>query len=243
VFSPQQQLSDRQVFRSAGSVVLWWVWLVFAVASLAAVAIGGRSHSSAVVAVLLVAITGVIYGCALRPRIVADANGISVLNPLREHAVPWAAVTKVDLVNAVRVHCTPAPGASRDKIIYSWAVQSSARPKLRSPSRARRTAQQAARPPAGYGRLPPQAQDALDRSAAEFVAKQLDERAARERERAAAGPTSGGPSATASGGPSSPSASETGSASGTGTVQVTWAWAQIAAMVIPTLALVIVVLA
>src|SRR5216683_3174015 len=175
VFSPQQQPSDRQVFRSAGSVVLWWVWLVFAVAS-----------------------PGVIYGCALRPRIVADANGISVLNPLREHAVPWAAVTKVDLVNAVRVHCTPAPGASRDKIIYSWAVQSSARPKLRSPSRARRTAQQAARPPAGYGSLPPQAQDALDRSAAEFVAKQLDERAARERERAAAGPTSGGPSATAS---------------------------------------------
>ena len=220
MFSSQQQPGDRQVFRSAGSVVLWWVWLVFAVASLAAVAIGGRSHSSAVVAVLVVAITGMIYGCALRPRIVADANGISVLNPLREHAVPWSAVTKVDLVNAVRVHCAPAPAASRGKIIYSWAVQSSGRPKLRSPSRARRTAQQAARLPAGYGNLPPEARDALNRSAAEFIAQQLDERAAREHERAAPG-----------------------SASGTGTVQVTWAWAQIAAMVIPVLALVIVVLA
>jgi hypothetical protein len=230
VFSPQQQSSDRQVFRSAGSVVLWWVWLVFAVASLVAVAIGGRSHSSAVVAVLLVAITGVIYGCALRPRIVADANGVRVLNPLREHAVPWSAVIKVDLVNAVRVHCAPAPGASRGKIIYSWAVQSSARPKLRSPSRARRPAQQAAQPPAGYGNLPPQAREALDRSAAEFVAKQLDERAARERER---GSTSFERSADDP--PSPPPVP--------GAPQVTWAWAQIAAMVIPVLALVIVVLA
>lgn len=232
MFSPQQQSSDRQVFRSAGSVVLWWVWLVFAVASLAAVAIGGRSHSSAVVAVLLVAITGMIYGCALRPRIVADVNGISVLNPLREHAVPWAAVTKVDLLNAVRVHCAPAPGASRGKIIYSWAVQSSARPRLSSSSRARRTTQQAARPPAGYGSLPPSAQDVLDRSTAEFVAKQLDERAARERERASSGRTADDPPGLAP-----------GTAPVPGAPQVTWVWTQIAAMVIPVLALVIVVLA
>jgi hypothetical protein len=233
VFSPQQQSSDRQVFRSAGSVVLWWVWLVFAVASLIAVAIGGRSHSSAVVAVLLVAITGIIYGCALRPRIVADANGISVRNPLREHAVPWTAVTKVDLVNAVRVHCAPAPGASRGKIIYSWAVQSSARPRLRSSSRAHRTTQQAARPPAGYGSLPPQAQDALDRSTAEFVAKQLDERVARERERASSGRTADDPA----------TATTPGTAPVPGAPQVTWVWTQMAAMVIPVLALVIVVLA
>jgi hypothetical protein len=254
VFSPQQQPSDRQVFRSAGSVVLWWVWLVFAVASLAAVAIGGRSHSSLVVAVLLVAITGMIYACALRPRIVADANGISVLNPLREHTVPWAAVTKVDLVNAVRVHCAPAPGASRGKIIYSWAVQSSARPKLRSPSRARRTAQQAARPSAGYGSLPPQAQDALDRSTAEFVAKQLDERAARERERAARERASASPARTADDPPGPPPGTRPELAPGTqpgpapgipsvpGAPQVTWAWTQVAVMVIPVLALVIVVI-
>src|ERR1022692_3579359 len=127
-------VSDRQVFRSAGAVVLWWAWLVFAVASLVALAASGRGHSSVVTAFLVVAVTGVVYGCAWWPRIVADENGICVLNPLRGHAVPWPAVTNVDLINAVRVHAAPAPGAARGPVIYSWAVQSSARARLKSES-------------------------------------------------------------------------------------------------------------
>jgi hypothetical protein len=231
VFSPQET-RDRQVFRSVGSVVLWWAWLVFAVASLVGLAVGAHGHSAAVAAVSLAVITGVVYGCALRPRIVADENGISVLNPLRGHAAPWPAVTKVDLVYAVRVHCAPAPGAPRGKIIYSWAVQSSARAKRKSESRARRAGQRTVRRPAGYGSLPPEAQEALDRSSAEFIARQLDERAARERESAGAGPAAAGPSAGASPG-----------ASGTSPVRVDWAWAPIAGMLLPALALIIVVLA
>jgi hypothetical protein len=243
VFSPQQPPSDRQVFRNAGAVVAWWAWLVFAVVSLVALAVDGRDHSSVVTAVLVIAVTGVMYGCAWWPRIVADENGISVLNPLRGHAVPWAAVTKVDLVNAVRVHAAPAPGAARGKVIYSWAVQSSARARLKSESRASRlphsrsphsrlphsrspdneAARQTAVPPA-YGKLPPQAQEALERSPAEFVAQQLTDRAARER--AAMTPAEGRPA----------------SPPGTSLVRVNWAWAPIAAMVLPVLALIIVAL-
>jgi Bacterial PH domain len=226
VFSPQQS-RDRQVFRSAGSIVLWWGWLAFAVASLVAIAVSGHGHSSAVAAVTVLAITGVVYACAFWPRIVADENGISVLNPVRAHEVPWAAVTKVDLVNALRVHCAPAPGAAQGTIIHSWAVQSSGRARQRGEIRARRAADQAARRPAGYGRPPPEAASTLNRTSAEFVARQLDERAARERGSAASAPAAGGPH----GGPA-----------GAAPPRVTWAWVQIAAMALPLLALIIVIL-
>jgi hypothetical protein len=264
VFSPQQPPSDRQVFRSAGAVVLWWAWLVFAVAGLVALAVDGRDHSSVVTAILLVAVTGVMYACAWWPRIVADENGICVLNPLRGHSVPWAAVTKVDLVSAVRVHTAPAPGAARGKLIYSWAVQSSARARLKSESAARRSSQgrssqgrlpqgrlpqgrlaQSRLPndgaaPSPYGKLPPQAREAMERSPAEFIAQQLAERAAREH---AALSRAEGQSASPPGpAVASPAEGQSASPSGTGVARVSWARAPIAAMVLPVLVLIILVL-
>jgi Bacterial PH domain len=192
---PQQQSSrknpddDREVFRSAGSIVLSWAWLLVAVIALIDLAVQGRDHAAVLTALAIIAISAVVYGCAWRPRIVADSSGISVVNPLRDHQVPWAAVSNVDVVNAVRVHTTPAPGAASGKIIYSWAVQS-------SPSSARRAARRAGLagqrprltrprgrvypPPgatAGYGQIPEPAKDALDRTSAEFTAGRLAERA------------------------------------------------------------------
>ena len=189
--SQQDPAGDREVFRSAGSVVLWWAWVVIAVATLADLAVQGRDHTAVVLAVLVAAITGVAYGCALRPRIVADSAGITVANPLRDHRVPWASVVKVDLVNAVRVHCMAAPGDKRGKILYSWAVQSSARSARKAQLRARRASRRPGvqgspgRP--GYGRYPGQVQEALDRTPAEFAAHQLGERLQRERAAAATG--------------------------------------------------------
>lgn len=213
--SSQQNLAgDRQVFRSPGSLILWWAWVVIAIAAVIDLAVQGRDHSAVVMAVLVVAITGGVYGCALRPRIVADAGGITVENPLRDHHVPWGAVAKVDAVNAVRVHCVAAPGASKGKIIYSWAVQSSPRSARHARARAQRATRQAARP-AGYGRYPAEAQEALRRTPAEFAAHQLDERAQRER---GAGAEDGRPEAR-------------------------WAWASIAAMAVPLAALIVVALA
>jgi hypothetical protein len=187
VSSQQDLAANREVFRSGGSFVLWWVWVVIAIVALIDLAIQAHSHSALVMAVLVVAITGAVYACALRPRIVADAGGITVENPLRDHRVPWGAVEKVDAVNAVGVHCVAAPGAGKGKTVHSWAVQSSPRSAQKAQYRARRAQ---AGHSAGYGRYPAEAQEALRRTLAESTALQLNERARRER---AAGAAAGQP--------------------------------------------------
>ena len=232
---PQQESSrkdpegEREVFRSPGSVVLSWAWFVVAVIILIDLAVQGRDHAAVVTAVLVIAITGVVYSCAWRPRIVADSGGITIANPLRDHRVPWAAVAKVDVVNAVRVHCTPAAGG---KILYSWAVQTS--PKATRRAARREFAGQRPRltrrprslgPPAGaeprYGEIPDSAREALERSSAEFTAGRLAERAQHVQ---AAEPGEGHPGDEA------------------GAQYARWAWLPIAAMAVPVAALIIVVL-
>jgi PH (Pleckstrin Homology) domain-containing protein len=131
----------REVFRSAGSVVLSWVWLAAAVIALADLAVQSRDRAGLITALLVVAISGIVYGCAWRPRIVADSGGIAILNPLRDYRVPWRSVVSVDAANALRVHCAPAQGARRGKVLSSWAIQSSAR----SAGQARRRARAAQR--------------------------------------------------------------------------------------------------
>ena len=217
--SQQDQAGGREVFRSPGSVVLWWAWIVTAAAVLADVAVQGGGRPAVVAAVLVAAITGVMYGCALRPRVVADAGGITVENPLRDHRVRWGSVTKVDAANALRVHCAPAPDAGKGTILHSWAIQSSPRSARAAQLRASRRAQQrsrreAPRRPGGYGHDPAQAGDSRRPGAAESAARQLDERAQRER---AAGAEGGPP-------------------------ETRWAWASIAAMVVPLAALIVVIL-
>jgi Bacterial PH domain len=214
VSSQQDPAGDREVFRSTGSLILWWLWAVFAAVTLADLIVQGSGHSAVIMAVLVVAITGLVYGCAFRPRIVADAGGITVENPLRDHRVPWATVEKVDAVHAVRVHCVPAPGAGTGKIIHSWAIQSSPRAARAAEYRSRRQARRLGSAP-GYGRYPAEAQEALRRSLAETTALQLDERVSREHGAGAAG----------------------------GPPEARWAWAAIAAMAVPLLALIVVVLA
>ena len=202
--------SEREVFRSAGSSVLSWAWFVVAIIVLVDLAVQGRDHAAVVTAVLVLAITGVVYACAWRPKIVADSGGITVINPVRDYQVPWTAVSKVDVVNAVRVHCEPAPGAARGKVLYSWAVQSSPRAARRAALRREAHSQPRPRltprprvlqpPPStasrGYGELPDSAKEALERSSAEFTAGRLAERAQHARRAAAraadlppAGPT------------------------------------------------------
>jgi len=190
------------VFRSAGSLILSWAWFVVAAIVLVDLAVQGRDHVALVTAVVVLVITGIVYACAWRPKIVADSAGISLINPVRDHRVPWLAVVKVDVVNAVRVHCTPAPGAARGKVLYSWAVQSSPRsarkaalrrevanqPRGRLTPRPRSLQPPPGAPPPGapkYGELPDAAKEALERSSAEFTAGRLSERAQHARQAAA----------------------------------------------------------
>jgi hypothetical protein len=202
--------SEREVFRSAGSSVLSWAWFVVAAIILVDLAVQGRDRAALVTAALVLVITGVVYACAWRPKIVADSGGITVINPVRDHQVPWTAVSNVDVVNAVRVHCEPAPGAARGQVLYSWAVQSS--PRSARKAALRREVHSKPRPrlsplprslqpppgtvPRAYGELPEPAKDALERSSAEFTAGRLAERAQHARRaaaRAAGLPSAGGP--------------------------------------------------
>ena len=224
---------EREVFRSAGSTILSWAWFVVAVIVLVDLAVQGRDQAAVVTAVLVLAITGVVYACAWRPKIVADSSGISVINPVRDYLVPWAAVRKVDVVNAVRVHCEPAPGTARGKVVYSWAVQSSPRSTRRAALRKEAHNQPRPRlmrprvlqpPPAtgarGYGELPDSAKEALERSPADFTAGRLSERAQHARQAAAraAGlaPAGGQPAAAGPAPASSPLAGGSAPAGGQG---------------------------
>ena len=202
--------SGRQVFRTPGSVVLWWAWLVVAVLILGSVALRGHNHAGAVTALVVLAITGCMYACAWQPRIVTDADGITVQNPLRWHLLPWPLVTSVELVQTVEVHYTAAPGESREKKVHSWAVQSSAASRTRRELRAKRNARTTARlsprtaprpstgsGPTGYGQPMDAATAAKQGSAAEVILRQLREQG---RGRAPAGRgRDGGPGAAASG--------------------------------------------
>lgn len=113
-----------QVYRSSVAVVIWWAWLVFAVGNLIDLAVQGRDHLSAEAAAALLVVTGIAYATALRPRVIASAQGITVRNPLRDHQLAWQAVAQVDLGDLLRVHCA---GPGRGRVIQAWAIQASRR--------------------------------------------------------------------------------------------------------------------
>jgi hypothetical protein len=131
-----------QTFRSPTALLIWVVWLLFAVANWVDLAVQGRDHTSVVAAALLLLVTGIAYVTAQRPRIIADDTGVTVKNPLRDHRIGWAGVTKVDLADLLRVHCDWDPGAAsgkkHTKVISSWAVHYSRRRQLAAEVRTRR---------------------------------------------------------------------------------------------------------
>ena len=127
-----------QVFRSPTAIIVWWVWVLFAVGNLIDLAVQGRDRLSLVAAAILVLVTGIAYVTAQRPRVIADTAGITIVNPLRDHHIGWAGVTKLDLADLLRVHCQRGPDDT--KIIYSWAVHYSRRRKAAAEIKARRTA-------------------------------------------------------------------------------------------------------
>jgi len=139
-----------QVFRSPTAVIVWIVWLLFAVGNWVDLAVQGGDHASAVAAAILLLATGAVYVTAQRPRIIADETGVTVRNPLRDHRIGWASVAKVDLADMLRVHCEwagpagSAPGApggkEQRKLIAAWAIHYSRRRQFAAEARARRPA-------------------------------------------------------------------------------------------------------
>jgi hypothetical protein len=117
-----------QTFRSPVAVIVWWVWVLFAIGNLIDIAIQGREHSSVVAAAVLVFVTGVVYVTAQRPKIIAAGDGVTLRNPLRDHQIGWGSITKFDTIDLLRVHCEwPGPDGPRRKVFHAWAVQHSRR--------------------------------------------------------------------------------------------------------------------
>jgi hypothetical protein len=126
--------------------------------------------------------TGLAYTCGLRPRIIANEAGLTVVNPLRSCTVPWTAITSVDVGEAVQVHCWLPDGT--EKVIPSWGLSASSRGQLRADMRARRRAAQVARVTPWQTYLP--AGDTTARAEVQLIAQQLAERAQRARAEGAA---------------------------------------------------------
>lgn len=107
-------MTDRETLRLAPPVIFWWVWVAFVVANVADYAAQGlpSARFGAVVAAILLLVTGLAYTLALRPKVTTDDDGITVVNPYRAHVVPWRLVTLVDTGEWVRIHYAPAPGGA-----------------------------------------------------------------------------------------------------------------------------------
>jgi len=153
-------VAQPQTFRSPTALVVWVVWLLFALGNWIDLAVQGRDHASAVAAALLLLATGVAYVTAQRPRIIADDAGLTIRNPLRDYRMGWAGVAEVDLVDLLRVHYDGGPGGNpghgatrgskpRAKVISSWAVHYSRHRRLAAEARASRAAR-TGRPGPGF---------------------------------------------------------------------------------------------
>jgi hypothetical protein len=205
---PPTQAQPRETYRLRTPVVGWWIWLAFVVINAIDLAIQWHHRTALVYGAVLAVGTGVAYACALRPRIIADDAGITVLNPLRDCMVPWGAISAVDVGEAVQVHYSLPDGT--DKVLTSWALFASSRSQLKADVRARRRAAELAKLSPSYARLPSDVKEAMGRTEAQLIARQLDERAERARQNgAAAGPPT-----------------------------LTWAWPSVAALVAPCIVLI-----
>jgi hypothetical protein len=145
-------VSDDQVFRSPAALVIWWVWVLFAVANLIDLVVQGRDHVALVAAFILLLVTGIVYLTALRPRMVADAAGLTIVNPVTTHRVGWATVAGADPTDLLRVRCEWQEGPrTRQRAIYAWAVHSSRRRQVASELRSQRQSRRGAGSPGVFG--------------------------------------------------------------------------------------------
>jgi Bacterial PH domain len=190
----QADPDGRQVFRSPIATVIWWIWVLFAVANLIDLAVQGRDHLSIIAACTLLIITGIVYATAQRPRLIADDDGLTIVNPIRDTRIGWPAVAGFDSTELLRVRClwTAEDGAETStKAFYAWAAHSSRRRKLAEEMRAQRRARGGSARGVRFGSFgappvddaPPPAPLGLD---VDIVVATLTERAEQVRSDAAA---------------------------------------------------------
>jgi hypothetical protein len=128
---------DKAVFRRGGPLVLWWLWVAFALFNFFDVAVPDHDYFSFELTAGLLAVTAVVYACALRVRVVADDDAVYVYNPYRDHQARWSAVHGVFLGESVELTCA-RPNSKKNKTIYCWALYSGRRSRRRAQQRSDR---------------------------------------------------------------------------------------------------------
>ncbi|MCW2916745.1 MAG: hypothetical protein JWN52_4813 [Actinomycetia bacterium] len=130
-------MTEKRIFRSTAARVGGWLWMAFAAANLADIAVRGRDLASVIAAAVLLLGCGIAYVIGLRPRIVADENGVRLHNPLRDVVVPWQAVQKITASDSIRIIYTGPDGEQREA--RSWVLQTSPRARVKAEQRAKRS--------------------------------------------------------------------------------------------------------
>jgi hypothetical protein len=219
--------AGRTTFRLTPPLVLWWVWAAFAAVNLVDLAVQSRDWFALEITFVLLVVTGFMYACALRPRVISDATGLRILNPFREYRVPWGGVAGVFLGDSVEIQCEQEPPRPA-RTIYSWALYSPRRSRARAELRAstgmrrQRYEQRSQRRygagesvPQGYGKLPDQAQQLSRQHPSHVMAGELARRCS-EAQAAGTEP---------------------------GVVTGRWAWQPVAAVLVPVAGLIAVIAA
>ncbi len=229
-------MTERETIRLHPPVIFWWVWVVFVAANVADYAAQGlpSARFGAVLAAVLLLVTGVAYTLALRPKVVEDGDGLTVVNPFLVHRLPWPAIDSVEVGEWIRVRYSARAAAgtgdaeATSKVVHCWAlyVSTRARRKLAVgagsgavgvPRRLRGLV--TAGPSGGYGqpssRLPEEAKRLASLPVSAAIAARLDSRADKERKRAGANPAEAKTSTT------------------------TWSWPAVAAVAVPALILLV----
>ena len=62
----------RRIYRLVTAVVVWWAWVVFAVASVGDLVVQGHDFLSLKFGLGLLTVTGLVFACTLWPKIVAS---------------------------------------------------------------------------------------------------------------------------------------------------------------------------
>jgi Bacterial PH domain len=219
-------VTERSTLRLHPPVILWWVWVAFAAANVADYAAQGlpSARFGSILAVILLLGTGLAYTLALRPKVIEDGDGLTVVNPFRVHHLPWPLIDSVDTGEWVRVR-------SAGRAVNCWALYMSTRARRKVAVGAaagtagvpRRLRGLVAAAPSGYAqpssRLPDEALRLASLPVSAALAARLDSRAERERKRAEANATEAKTATTA------------------------WSWPAVAAVAVPALILLVVALA
>ena len=232
-------MTERSTIRLHPPVILWWVWVAFVLLNVVDYALQGlpSARFSAVLASILLLVTGLVYTLALRPKVIEDGDGLTVVNPYRVHRLPWPRIQSVDTGDWVRVRYSRATDAASG-VVNCWALYVSTRARRKivvgsAPGPdgvASRLRGLIASQPSGYAqqssRLPDEARYLASLPVSAAIAARLNTRAERERARA----VNASPSAAAS-------------TSAADAVTTTWSRPALAAVAIPAVLLLIVAFA